>query len=73
MRRMAPKTHEYYSFVTADWARKWPAEEIWAAREARLTLPELDVVTGAFSFTGRHIAEALLATRSTRSHADATC
>ena len=26
------KTHEYYEFVTADWARKWPAEEIWAAR-----------------------------------------
>jgi hypothetical protein len=27
------ETHEYYSFVTADWARKWPAEEIWAARK----------------------------------------
>jgi SAM-dependent methyltransferase len=27
------KTHEYYEFVTADWARKWPAEEIWAARK----------------------------------------
>ena len=26
-------THEYYSHVTADWARKWPAEEIWAARK----------------------------------------
>jgi SAM-dependent methyltransferase len=26
-------THEYYEFVTADWARKWPAEEIWAARK----------------------------------------
>jgi len=26
-------THEYYSYVTADWARKWPAEEIWAARK----------------------------------------
>ncbi len=26
------ETHEYYSYVTADWARKWPAEEIWAAR-----------------------------------------
>lgn len=26
-------THEYYDFVTADWARKWPAEEIWAARK----------------------------------------
>ncbi len=29
----AAETHEYYSFVTADWARKWPAEEIWAARK----------------------------------------
>ena len=27
------ETHEYYGFVTADWARKWPAEEIWAARK----------------------------------------
>jgi SAM-dependent methyltransferase len=27
------KTHEYYSAVTADWARQWPAEEIWAARK----------------------------------------
>lgn len=26
-------THEYYGFVTAEWARKWPAEEIWAARK----------------------------------------
>jgi SAM-dependent methyltransferase len=32
----APKQatdHEYYDFVTADWAHKWPAEEIWAARK----------------------------------------
>jgi ubiquinone/menaquinone biosynthesis C-methylase UbiE len=28
------KTHEYYSYVTAEWARKWPAEEIWVARKA---------------------------------------
>jgi len=27
------QTHAYYDFVTADWARKWPAEEIWAARK----------------------------------------
>jgi SAM-dependent methyltransferase len=27
------KTHEYYSFVTADWARKWPVEEVWVARK----------------------------------------
>ncbi|MGH3135149.1 MAG: class I SAM-dependent methyltransferase [Gaiellaceae bacterium] len=26
-------THEYYSSVTADWARQWPSEEIWAARK----------------------------------------
>ncbi len=25
--------HPEYDFVTADWARKWPAEEIWAARK----------------------------------------
>jgi SAM-dependent methyltransferase len=23
----------YYSFVTGDWARRWPAEEIWTARK----------------------------------------
>jgi hypothetical protein len=27
------KTHVYYDWVTADWARKWPAEEIWVARK----------------------------------------
>jgi SAM-dependent methyltransferase len=27
--------HEYYSFVTPEWARQWPAEEIWAARKLR--------------------------------------
>jgi SAM-dependent methyltransferase len=27
--------HEYYSYVSPDWARKWPAEEIWAARKLR--------------------------------------
>jgi SAM-dependent methyltransferase len=27
------QTHEYYAFVTADWARKWPSEEIWVARK----------------------------------------
>ena len=25
--------HEYYGFVPADWARRWPAEEIWKARK----------------------------------------
>ena len=28
--------HEYYGFVTADWARRWPAEEIWIATKAPL-------------------------------------
>ncbi len=27
------ETHEYYAFVPADWARRWPAEEIWKARK----------------------------------------
>ncbi|HEV8462276.1 MAG TPA: class I SAM-dependent methyltransferase [Gaiellaceae bacterium] len=25
------ETHDYYAYVTADWARKWPCEELWAA------------------------------------------
>jgi SAM-dependent methyltransferase len=25
-------THPHYAYVTADWARKWPSEEIWRAR-----------------------------------------
>jgi SAM-dependent methyltransferase len=24
--------HEFYDYVTPEWARKWPAEEIWVAR-----------------------------------------
>jgi SAM-dependent methyltransferase len=27
-------THEVYDFVTADWARQWPSEEIWIATRA---------------------------------------
>jgi ubiquinone/menaquinone biosynthesis C-methylase UbiE len=27
------ETHRYYGYVTAEWARKWPAEEIWVARK----------------------------------------
>ena len=27
------ETHPYYSYVTAEWARQWPSEEIWAARK----------------------------------------
>jgi SAM-dependent methyltransferase len=26
------RDHEYYDFVSADWARSWPSEEIWVAR-----------------------------------------
>jgi ubiquinone/menaquinone biosynthesis C-methylase UbiE len=26
-------THEYYKYMSAEWARKWPAEEIWVARK----------------------------------------
>lgn len=25
--------HDYYGYVTPEWARKWPAEEIWTARK----------------------------------------
>jgi SAM-dependent methyltransferase len=28
------ETHPYYAYVTADWARRWPAEEIWVARKS---------------------------------------
>jgi SAM-dependent methyltransferase len=27
------ENHPYYDYVTADWARRWPAEEIWKARK----------------------------------------
>lgn len=27
------ETHAYYDYVTAEWGRKWPAEEIWVARK----------------------------------------
>jgi SAM-dependent methyltransferase len=27
------ETHSYYDFVTAEWAGKWPAEELWVARK----------------------------------------
>lgn len=35
--RLAPASttdHEYYDFVPAGWARRWPAEEIWVARKS---------------------------------------
>jgi SAM-dependent methyltransferase len=28
----AAETHPYYTFVTAEWAKRWPSEEIWVAR-----------------------------------------
>jgi ubiquinone/menaquinone biosynthesis C-methylase UbiE len=27
------ETHAHYDYVTVDWARRWPAEEIWKARK----------------------------------------
>jgi SAM-dependent methyltransferase len=27
------KTHSYYKYVTAEWARQWPHDEIWVARK----------------------------------------
>jgi SAM-dependent methyltransferase len=27
------ETHPVYNYVTADWAKRWPAEEIWRARK----------------------------------------
>ena len=26
------RTHEYYGFISAEWGRQWPSEEIWVAR-----------------------------------------
>jgi len=27
------RDHPYYDTVTADWAKRWPSEEIWKARK----------------------------------------
>ena len=27
------ETHPYYSYVTAEWAKQWPCEEVWVARK----------------------------------------
>lgn len=27
------RTHHYYDMVTAEWARRWPAEDVWVARK----------------------------------------
>jgi SAM-dependent methyltransferase len=29
------ETHEYYAIATAGWARRWPVEDLWAARLTR--------------------------------------
>ncbi|HEX6763244.1 MAG TPA: class I SAM-dependent methyltransferase [Gaiellaceae bacterium] len=29
------ETHPYYAYVTAEWAKRWPCEEIWIARKRR--------------------------------------
>jgi len=26
------QTHEFYAYVTAEWAKQWPCEDIWVAR-----------------------------------------
>jgi hypothetical protein len=26
------ETHTYYKYVSAEWARQWPADEVWVAR-----------------------------------------
>ena len=31
--RADSKKHDYYGYVSPEWARKWPAEEIWTARK----------------------------------------
>ncbi len=31
--KLDAETHTYYTYVTPEWARKWPAEEIWVARK----------------------------------------
>jgi SAM-dependent methyltransferase len=38
------ETHAYYKYVTVEWARKWPSEEIWVTRKAstRRRRPEAD-------------------------------
>lgn len=28
------KTHEYYAYVTVEWAEKWPSEELWLATKS---------------------------------------
>ena len=32
------QTHEHYDYATAEWGRKWPAEEIWRGVPAATAL-----------------------------------
>ena len=47
------ETHEFYAYVTAEWARQWPAEDIWVARKTRerrtgtAARPRVDVAAAA--------------------------
>jgi len=29
--RGVPQTRTFYDYVTIDWARKWPSEDLWVA------------------------------------------
>lgn len=31
----AASRHPAYDFVSSDWGRRWPAEEIWVARKVK--------------------------------------
>jgi SAM-dependent methyltransferase len=33
------RTHEFYDVATADWARQWPVEDLWAARKSGIAEP----------------------------------
>lgn len=33
--QLAERATSRYSFVTIEWARKWPCEEVWKARKKR--------------------------------------
>ena len=58
-RRPRRETHEYYDFVTADWARKWPAEEIWVARKRVSAPPAPPLLLASTSPQRRAILEQL--------------
>ncbi len=30
---VSAETHRFYDYVPVEWGRRWPAEEIWAARK----------------------------------------